>query len=120
MDREMSQEELERKLLTLVQKIDDHIERYENEIEEVRRKLEKVTYELEDTWSILRTTFVVSIIMFLIMAITWFFPFQVRSYGYLTMDDVRRKVIAISLEALIFGLIIIFSIYSALYRRFRK
>lgn len=120
MDHEMSHEELEKKLLNTIQKIDDHIERYKNEIEEVRRKLENITYELEDTWSVLRTTFVVSVIMFLIIAVTWFFPFQVRSYGYLTMDDVRRKVIAISVEALIFGLIIIFSIYSALYRRFRK
>ncbi|MFN6991257.1 MAG: hypothetical protein ACK4MM_00905 [Fervidobacterium sp.] len=120
MDHEMSHDELEKKLLNTIQKIDEHIERYENEIEEVRKRLEKVTYELEDAWSVLRTTFVVSIIMFLIMALTWFFPFQVRSFGYLTMDDVRRKLIAISVETLIFGLIIIFSIYSALYGRFRK
>lgn len=119
----INHEELEKKLLDTVQniqKINDYVQKYEKDIEKLRIELENLNYRLEDTLAALRSLFIVILIMFVIISITWFFPFQVENYGYLTMEDVRRKIVAISVEILIFGFIVLFSVYLAISRRFRK
>lgn len=116
----MEHDELEKKLIDSVERLDEHIERYEKEIQQVNVKIEQLRNDLDDTWSTLRTAFITIILMFIIMAITWFFPFQARAYGYLSQDDVRRKLIALSVEALLFGMILLFVLSSAFLRRFRR
>lgn len=116
----MEREEIEKKLIDSIQKLDEHIERYEKEIQDVNLKIEQLRNDIDDTWSTLRTAFITIILMFTIMAITWFFPFQARAYGYLSPDDVRRKLIALSVEALLFGMILLFVLSSAFLRRFRR
>jgi len=115
----MEREELEKKLLSSIEKLESHIERYERDLESINAKIQRLENALDDAWNTLRTTFVVFIVMFLIMAITWFFPFQAARYVYLGDDDVRRKLIAISVEAVAFGFIIILMLSSALSRRFK-
>lgn len=116
----MKDEELEKKLIDSIQRLDEHIEKYEKEIQEVNLKIEQLKNDLDDTWSTLRTAFIVIVLMFIIMAITWFFPFQVRAYGYLSQDDVRRKLVALSVEALFFGMILLFVLSPAFLRRFKR
>ncbi|MCX7653687.1 MAG: hypothetical protein N2Z58_03285 [Fervidobacterium sp.] len=116
----MEKEELEKKLFESLEKLDEHIERYERDIQELNFKIERLRNDIDDTWSTLRTAFITMVVIFAIMAITWFFPFQVRAYGYLSPDDVRRKLIALSVEALFFGIIMLFVLSAAFLRRFRK
>jgi|YelNatsi2bottle7_1022547.scaffolds.fasta_scaffold00147_6 uncharacterized membrane protein YraQ (UPF0718 family) len=115
----MEREELEKKLIDSIEKLDNHIERYEKDLESINLKFERLQNELNDAWNALKTTLLVFIIAFAIMAITWFFPFQAARYAYLGDDDVRRKLIALSVEAFVFGFIIILMLVSALSRRFR-
>lgn len=103
-----------------IEELESYIELLKRENEELKFKIETLENDLDDTWSILRTSFITMVFAFVIVAITWFFPFQARAYGYLSMDDVRRKAIAISVEILIFGFLLLFSIAPAFWRRFRR
>lgn len=116
----MEREEIEKKLLESIGKFEEHIERYEKEIEQLNNKLERFESELDDTWNTFRTIFLTLVIMFVIAAITWFFPFQARAYGYLSTDDVQRKLVALSVEVLLFGILILLMLGLALSRRFRR
>ncbi len=116
----MEREEIEKKLLETVDKIESHIERYEKDLEELNVKINRLADDLDDTWSALRNAFIAIITMFVIMTVTWFFPFQVGAYGYLSVDDVRRKLIALSVEALVFGIIMLLVLGTVLTRRFRR
>ncbi|KAF2962163.1 hypothetical protein [Fervidobacterium sp. 2310opik-2] len=116
----MEREEIERKLLETIDKIESHVERYEKDLEELNVKINRLTDDLDDTWSAFRNAFITIVTMFIIMTITWFFPFQVGAYGYLSVDDVRRKLIALSVEALVFGVIMLLMLGTVLTRRFRR
>lgn len=111
---------LENDLRSRVEELEHSVEALKKENEELRMKIELLENDLDDTWSILRTAFVTLVLAFVIVAITWFFPFQARAYGYLSMDDVRRKSIAVSVEILIFGFLLLFSIAPAFWRRFKR
>ncbi|ODN31256.1 bZIP transcription factor [Fervidobacterium thailandense] len=110
----------ENELQSRIEELEKSIEFLKKENEELKIKIETLESDLDDTWSILRTSFITLVLAFVIITITWFFPFQVRAYGYLSMDDVRRKAIAISVEILIFGFLLLFSIAPAFWRRFRR
>ncbi|MGC8819965.1 MAG: hypothetical protein ACP5PP_02485 [Fervidobacterium sp.] len=116
----MEREELEKKLLETIDRIETHLERYERDMEAINVKIDLLTNDLYDAWNTLRNIFITVVFMFTIMAVTWFFPFQARAYGYLSVDDVRRKLIALSVEFLIFGIILLFELGIAFSRRFRR
>ncbi|HCI29313.1 MAG TPA: hypothetical protein PKI14_02180 [Fervidobacterium sp.] len=116
----MNIQELEEKLLEAVEKLELHLGQYEKDIVSTNSKIEKLRSDLDELWSTLRTSLILSIVMFIVVAITWFFPFQVGTYGYLSPDDVRRKTIAISIEALVFGILFLFALASTFLGRSRK
>ncbi|MGQ9855840.1 MAG: hypothetical protein ACUVQF_03830 [Fervidobacterium sp.] len=116
----MEREEIEKKLLESINKLEEHIERYEKDIQQLNNKIDSLESELDDAWNTFRTIFLTLVVMFVIAAITWFFPFQARAYGYLSTDDVQRKLVALSVEGLLFGILILLMIGSALSRRFRR
>lgn len=112
--------EIEEKLLNAVEKLESHIEQYDKDVVKISSQIDKLRSDFDDLWSTLHTSWILLIVMFAVMAITWFFPFQAATYGYLSPDDVRRKTISLSVEALIFGIIMFFVLASTFSRRSEK
>uniref|UniRef100_A0A7V4NGN3 Uncharacterized protein n=1 Tax=Fervidobacterium pennivorans TaxID=93466 RepID=A0A7V4NGN3_FERPE len=115
----MEREELEKKLLESIEKLEEHLKRYEDDVENINLRLQRLQEELDNTWNNLRTMVIIFTIVFVVMAVTWFFPFQAAAYRYLSIDDIQRKIVALSVEALFFGLIFIMMLWSTISRRFR-
>ncbi|AMW31923.1 hypothetical protein SAMN04488510_11324 [Fervidobacterium changbaicum] len=116
----MEKEELERKLLESLEKLEEHLKRYEEDLENINARFQRLQEELDDAWSSIRTMAIFVTIVFVVMAITWFFPFQAAAYHYLSIDDIQRKIVALSVETLVFGLVFMVMLWSALSRRFRS
>ncbi|MGC9772457.1 hypothetical protein [Fervidobacterium islandicum] len=116
----MEKEELERKLLESLEKLEEHLKRYEEDLENINARFQRLQEELDDAWSSIRTMAIFITIVFVVMAITWFFPFQAAAYRYLSIDDIQRKIVALSVETLVFGLVFMVMLWSTLSRRFRS
>ncbi|AFG34208.1 hypothetical protein QQE94_00210 [Fervidobacterium pennivorans subsp. shakshaketiis] len=115
----MEKEEIEKKLIESIEKLEEHLKRYEEDVENINLRLQRLQEELDDAWNNLRIIVIVTTVVFVVMAVTWFFPFQAATYRYLSIDDIQRKIVALSVEALFFGLLFIVMLWSILSRRFR-
>ncbi|HOS51522.1 MAG TPA: hypothetical protein PLM21_01305 [Fervidobacterium sp.] len=116
----MEIKEIEEKLLSAVEKLESHIEQYDKDVAKINSQIEKLRSDFDDLWSTLHTAWIVLIVMFVAIAITWFFPFQAATYGYLSPDDIRRKTVFVSVEALIFGIALLFVLASTFYGRSKE
>lgn len=115
----MEREEIEKKLIESIEKLEEHLKKYEEDVRNINNRIQHLQEELDNVWNNLRTMVIVLTVVFVVMAVTWFFPFQAAAYRYLSIDDIQRKIVALSVEALFFGLLFILMLWSMLSRRFR-